>query len=140
MWIIRQRLLYNSRKCIFYLLFANIYVRTYLLTFLASYCLPSGVIREAESERQRSLHSVHCHQPLDTCPPGGPRAFYVTFLQYIWYCEFQPRSPPISLTAHFSIMNFPILLSLIRSMSPNQLRTIFFNLTVTSLPFCVSLH
>ena len=78
---------------------------------------------------------VHCHQPLHTCPPGSPHAFYVTFLQYLWYCVFegQPRSPNIYLTTHFSTITlFAILSSLIRSTCPNQLSTFFFILAVTS--------
>ena len=53
------------------------------------------------------FHLVHCHQLLHTCPRVGPHDFYVTFLQYLWYCvlEGQTRSPPTSLTAHFSILH-----------------------------------
>ena len=74
---------------------------------------------------------VHCHQPLHTCSPGGPHASYMTFPQCLWYRVFegQSRSPPTSLTTHFS---FIILSSLIRSTCPNQLSTFFFILTVTS--------
>ena len=80
------------------------------------------------------FHLVHCHQPLHTCPPGGPHAFYVTFLDYLGHFAYegQSRSLSTSLTAQFSIINLcPLLSSLIRLTCPNQLST-FFILTVTS--------
>ena len=80
-----------------------------LLLLLTSRFIPSGVVREngapSATVSTYLFRLFHCHQPLHTCPPGGPRALYVTFLQYLWHCVFegQPRPPPTSLTAHLPL-------------------------------------
>ena len=78
---------------------------------LTSRIIPSVVVRENEAPNDTvSTLSTLSSRPLSSTssymPSGGP-AFYVIFLQYFWYCVFegQPRSPPIAITTHFSILN-----------------------------------
>ena len=118
---------YHSRKGILTLLKLN----------LVSGCIPSEVVRDNGAPRATVstylFRLVDCLQPLHTFPPGSLHSFYVTYLQYLWYCvlECQLRSPPTSLIAHFSvIIIFAIFSSLIRSTC--QLSAFFFVLTMTS--------
>ena len=54
---------------------------------LTSRFIPSGVVRENGAPNATVatylFRLVHCHEPLHKYPPGGPRAFYMTFLQYL---------------------------------------------------------
>ena len=80
-------------------------VITILLYYtIASRFIPSGVVRENVAPNATSLFRlVHRHQPLHTCPPWGPHAFDVTFLQYLLYCVFkgQPKSPSTNIVIKF---------------------------------------
>ena len=89
-------------------------------TILTSRFFPKGEVRENDAPNATVstylFRFVHSHQPLHTCPPGSPRAFYMTFLQYLLYCVFkcQPRS---LLTTHFSLLIFFAQISWVRSPS-----------------------
>ena len=54
---------------------------------LTSRFISSGVVRENRAPSVTIstylFGLVRCHQPLYKCPPGGPHAFYMTFLQYL---------------------------------------------------------